>query len=389
MDARGSGDAVSLKAIIGSSAPARAKWLKAADWAAARTLLPWVRARPAGRPPEPSAVRRILVIRPGGIGDAILLLPCLAWLRRWAPHAALHVAAERRNAAVFSIDPSASDLVLTLERSPWRLWRMVRRAGYDVVIDTEQWHALSGLLTARSAAPVRIGFDTNPARSRCYSAVVPYRHDAFEGESFLTLLGGLGAPIPHVDWTAPYLGPGAAAREEAERFAPAGSVAVAVRGGIPERDWGARKLEELLRRVGGETGPVLLLGGEEDRRRGASLARRLGTARVLDATGRLTLAGCAGALARSAAFVGTDSGLMHLASAVGTPVVALFGSGIQAKWAPRGPAHRILNRRLPCSPCTRFGCTPRCPYDVRCLKDIEVEDVADALRGVLAQRHPA
>ena len=88
-------------------------------------------------------------------------------------------------------------------------------------------------------------------------------------------------------------------------------------------------------------------------------------------------------LSRCQLLIGTDAGLMHLAYGVGTPVVALFGAGIEAKWAPRGQRARIINRRVPCSPCTRFGYTPRCPYQVRCLTEISAEEVRQAAQSIL------
>ena len=91
--------------------------------------------------------------------------------------------------------------------------------------------------------------------------------------------------------------------------------------------------------------------------------------------GKTTLMQSAALIQRSRLFVGTDSGLMHLAFGVGTPVVALFGSGVEPKWGLRTSSTRILNRHLPCSPCTRFGLTPPCPIQVQCLREISAEDV--------------
>jgi len=81
----------------------------------------------------------------------------------------------------------------------------------------------------------------------------------------------------------------------------------------------------------------------------------------------------------------TDSGIMHLSIAVGTPVVALFGPGIEEKWAPRDGKSIIINKHLPCSPCTRFGYTPPCPYDARCMQEISVNEVKEAINALLAK----
>jgi ADP-heptose:LPS heptosyltransferase len=76
---------------------------------------------------------------------------------------------------------------------------------------------------------------------------------------------------------------------------------------------------------------------------------------------------------------------MHVAYGVGTPTVSLFGAGIQRKWAPAGGIHIAINKNVPCSPCTKFGYTPKCPYDVRCLSGITVEEVKESVVTLLAR----
>ena len=67
----------------------------------------------------------------------------------------------------------------------------------------------------------------------------------------------------------------------------------------------------------------------------------------------------------------------------------MFGSVILAKWAPAGSRYRAVHKALPCSPCTRYGYTPPCPYGVECMKQIEVDDVLPKLIEALAERHVA
>jgi ADP-heptose:LPS heptosyltransferase len=84
-------------------------------------------------------------------------------------------------------------------------------------------------------------------------------------------------------------------------------------------------------------------------------------------------------------FATGDTGLMHIAYGVGTPTVSLFGAGIQKKWAPIGENHIAINKNLSCSPCTKFGYTPRCPYGVKCLSEITVEEVKEAVLKLLSR----
>ncbi|OGW02152.1 MAG: hypothetical protein A2Z59_03620 [Nitrospinae bacterium RIFCSPLOWO2_02_39_17] len=78
-----------------------------------------------------------------------------------------------------------------------------------------------------------------------------------------------------------------------------------------------------------------------------------------------------------------DSGIMHIACGLGTPTVSLFGPGIENKWAPKGKNHIIINKRLFCSPCTKFGYTPSCPRDAECMRLITVDEVEDAVLKLL------
>lgn len=391
MEPRRAGHALSLSAILRASGPWRLKCLKLCDAIVGRLLLRGRGRRiPADRAPVALArVRRVLVIRPGGIGDAVLLVPFLRQVRETFPQATVDLVAERRNAEVFEMLDGTIDHLYCYDRHPWSMWRELAQRSYDIVYDTEQWHHASALLARATGAPIRIGFDTNPARNRCYTTLVPYRQDDFEGESFLRLLSTVIARSVRVDWHQPFLQPRPADRRWAdERLAGRAVVAIALRGGVRERCWDLEKFSALVPRLQ-EIGfdACLLLGSRSDRPWARRLARRCpaGRDRLIDLTGAIPLARSVAIVSRCRLFIGTDSGLMHLAAAVGTPVVALFGAGIAAKWAPRGPRHRVVNHHLACSPCTRFGLTPVCPIRVRCLREISVEEVFRAAREGLGR----
>jgi heptosyltransferase-2 len=104
---------------------------------------------------------------------------------------------------------------------------------------------------------------------------------------------------------------------------------------------------------------------------------------AFDLTGKTTLMEAAAVLRRCRLLITADSGLMHLAVAVGTKTISLFGSGIEKKWAPQGKNHLVINKRPECSPCTRFGYTPGCAFDVACLSAITVDEVVAAALTVL------
>jgi heptosyltransferase-2 len=124
---------------------------------------------------------------------------------------------------------------------------------------------------------------------------------------------------------------------------------------------------------------VVVLGGEAEREQGAALAAAGGEG-VASAAGAFSLVGSGALLRRADVVVSGDTGLLHLATAVGTPVVGLYGPGVREfGFFPYGGPARVLERDLPCRPCTAHG-GPRCPLGHHdCLRTITPDEVLSAL----------
>ena len=331
-------------------------------------------------PPKPvvNSYGRFLVIRPGGIGDAALLAPALLAIQSAYPSADLDVLAERRNAGVFPLIPG---IRRTLRYDVPRELLAALRGGYDLVIDTEQWHRLSAIVTRFAGAPRTIGFATNE-RERLFTDPVAYSHDWYEAEAFCRLLEPLGIALCPVD--PPFLTvPPAATAKAQELLGPLAGQPFAVLypgASIPERRWGTAKFRQVGEGLRSQGIVPVVVGGAEDGPAGEAIVAPDG----LNLAGRTTLAETAAVIAGSRLLMGGDSGILHLAVGLGTPTVSFFGPGIEAKWGPRGFRHRVLNRHLACSPCTRFGTTPHCPHGARCMAEIEPEEVLAACWDLLA-----
>jgi len=320
----------------------------------------------------------VLLIRPGGIGDAVLLAPAIIALKQNFPDAAISVLAERRNAAVFALCPRVNR-VLRYD-IPSELFETLR-GRYDLVIDTEQWHRLSAVVARLCLPRMLIGFGTN-VRRRLLGREVSYSHDDYEAISFLRLLEPLGIDAGLLE--PPFLTVPEAAEASVERLlAPLEGrpfAAVFPGASIVERRWGAERFRQVAAEVNRFGYPVVVVGGKDDREQGEVIVSGgLG----LNLAGRTSLAETAAVLGRSRLLVSGDSGVLHLAVGLGVRTVSLFGPGIAEKWAPRGEKHTVLNRNLACSPCTKFGTTPPCPYGARCMKEITVGQVTEALLRLL------
>ena len=326
-----------------------------------------------------SSVSRLLLIRPGGIGDAVLLVPVIGHLREVFPLARIEVLAEKRNRGAFALCPDI-DQVLCYD-SPQELWAALS-SGYDVVIDSEQWHRLSALVARMIRSKMKIGYGTNE-RKRLFTQSVDYSHDSYELNSFFELLKPLGIEPPAITHF-PFLTIPADDQDAADTllgtFLVKPFVVLFPGASIPERCWGVEKFHQLALQLNEHGYPVVVIGGKEDQPTGEAIVAGIDG---LNLAGKTSLAGSAAVIEQAALLVSGDSGMLHVGVGLGRPTVSLFGSGIAAKWAPRGDRHVVLNKQLPCSPCTKFGYTPPCPIDTQCLREISVEDVLSAALSLL------
>lgn len=341
------------------------------------------------QPAAPAAASsRILVIRPGGMGDMILLIPVLKRLMAAIPDAAVEVVCERRNREVLSLS-GLPVTILEADARPLQTWWRLRRGGYRAVVDTEQFHHLSALLARVTGAPVRIGFKLNPLRNPLYTHLIAYDMDGHEGVQFMRLLEPLGAAGAYEaegclkpDWS----GVRPAVREELTHLAEGRRIVALHAGGTRiEKRWGSDRFGSLAAALMRESGVAAAwVGGPEDRLESQQAARLAGAGegRQMDGAGRLSLAETAWILSRSGVFVGGDSGVAHLAVALGVRTVVLFGPGDPLKWGLEDARHRVIRQKRPCAPCALFGYQKSCP-DRKCLREIGVARVKEAVQGLL------
>lgn len=334
-------------------------------------------------PPSPSVAppthpKTALLIRPGGIGDAVHLIPTVEALRKHHPNIRVTVLAERRNDGIFRL---VEGIETRRYDSPADLASLFSRR-FDLVVDTEQWHRLSAVVARLVRAPYRIGFGTNPQRSRLFTASLPYDHDRYEAGLFLELLEPLGIveELPPPPW---FPLPPEAVREAGRLLSPlrGGFVTIFPGASIAERRWGGERFAHVVRSAAALGFETVVVGGGAEKGEGETLA----AAGALDLTGRTPLPVTAAVIARSRLLVSGDSGILHLAVALGVPTLSLFGPGRHLKWAPRGERDRVVRHDLPCSPCTTFGTTPPCPHGVRCMGEIAPSEVTSRLCLLLGQ----
>ncbi len=315
---------------------------------------------------------RILIIRPGGIGDAVLLIPAILQIKNAFPKAEIHLLAEKRNHEILSLCQDI-DRIFCYDRFKELTQVLLNR--YDAVIDTEQWYRLSAVIAYWTRAPLRIGFATNE-RKKLFNKQVPYNQEMNEISSFLSLAEALtGTPAKEVK--TPFLHIPEALEKKVgpliESFSGEKLVALFPGGSREEKKWPLEKFRELALQLNRSGHPLVIVGGEKDVLAGQQITEGLSS--TLNLAGKLSLPETAALLRDAHLLITNDSGIMHVAYAVGTATLSLFGPGNEKKWAPKGTRHAVISKELDCRPCSRYGSIPSCETDVECLKTIEVEEV--------------
>jgi heptosyltransferase-2 len=268
----------------------------------------------------------------------------------------------------------------------WRLGRALRARKYErVYLPHRSWR--SAALAILSGARERIGFADSPAAAT-YTRRVPRAERGHEVERLLALAGEPDAPAP----TPPLrLALTADDRAQADAWLRAHNVGDGFVAMAPGSIWGTKRWPGYAALAAALEQPVVVVGGRED----AMLAETVvGAARgrVHSAAGALGLRASAALIARAAVRVTNDSAPLHLATAVGTPIVAVFGPTVPALgFGPRGARDMVVEHpSLACRPCSAHG--PQvCPLGHhRCMRELSVEVVHAAVAAVLGmEAHPA
>lgn len=275
-----------------------------------------------------SAVHQILVVTLSNIGDAVMTTPVLETLHRRYPDAVVDLVADRRSAEVFAHCPYLGRIVIKEKRGGWRgtlqLIRSLRRTHYDLVVDLRT-DGLAYLLRARRRLTKWQAKARGPHAVEAHMAV-------------LAALGDNDIPPTRI-WLAPQLDAEASQRLQA----PPGTRWLALGPGAnwEPKIWPLAHFRDLAERLQNDFDAIVLLGGPNDAERCDFLARAL-PVQTLNLAGRTTLLQAAAVLAHVRIFVGNDSGLGHIASAVGTPTLTLFGPGQPERYRPWGEHARWL-----------------------------------------------
>jgi heptosyltransferase II len=341
---------------------------------------------------------RLVVRTPNWLGDIVMALPAIAAVRAAHPDAHLVLAAPAAFAAFCAAVPGV-DGVVPLSGSGIRAIgdhaRALTAGGFDVAILFTNSFA-SALAAARAGIAERWGYDLD-WRDRLLTRAIPAKPRRPRGRSdpgvgpsphhsayYLRLVASLGMP--------PAPGPAAAAVDvpapaivQARALLDAAGLAPGTRlvGFAPgaaygsAKRWPPERVADAIARLAAAGVRAVMVGAPADREIARAIQSALDPAvrpSVVDLVGATDVATLMAVLARCDVVVANDSGAMHVASAVGRPVVAIFGPTDERATAPLGP-HTLVRHDVWCRPCLLRAC----PIDHRCLRGVAAADVVAAV----------
>ncbi|MGZ8939536.1 MAG: putative lipopolysaccharide heptosyltransferase III [Limisphaerales bacterium] len=320
---------------------------------------------------------RILVIKLKLIGDVLLATPVFQALRLKYPGARLSVCVSRGTEMILDGDPSVDEVfagtpprstgAMGKMRAELELYRKVRAGKFDLVLDLTTSDR-SAILTRLSGGRQRIGYESDKGfigRSRLYTERVQPIRGEHVVRKHCRILKPLGIEVMDPKLSFPLSDQD---KRAAEKVLPIGKVFFQVHpvSRVAKKNWPVEFMAETVDRIAAR-GWVPVITGSNDPQEQAGIAelRRLLKCEHVDVSGALSLKAL-GALSRRAKFyLGVDTAPMHIAAAVGTPVVVLFGPSSEKLWAPWCERSLVLSRELECRlPCKNKECET-----IHCLRE--------------------
>ena len=340
----------------------------------------------------PAAPRNVLIIKPSAIGDVVHGLPVLNLLRRKWPDARISWLVTPACAGILDGHPMLHE-VIHFDRKAyakaWRSWRTfkslraftrrLRERQFDLAIDLQGLFR-SGWLARSTRAPVRVGLSDAREGARFFYT---HRVQTADGQGdaerhavdrYLCVTEALGCGREPVEFPFPTDEPD---RQHVAGLVPWPRYAVL----MPGTNWATKRWA--VERFAALVGPLkekfglesVVAGGPSD----AALAAKIERAGALNLSGRTSLRQLVALLERAAVVVANDSGPMHIAAALGRPLVTPFGPTSPVRTGPYRRMDSVIRLDIPCSPCFSRTCSHQ-----SCLRWLEVDPVLE-----LAERQMA
>lgn len=337
---------------------------------------------------DPRKIKEILVLRTAYTGDVIMTLPLLKPLKELYPGARITFLTSPSSRQAALLNPYV-DEVLEYDafwfygsgKGRYREFLAeLRKREYDLVIDARADIRDILLLVYPARARYRVSYDVGGG-GFLLTHRVPYRELKHKVEYHIDIARFLGAKTDEVCWG---ISPGKTAVERARGLLPAGRPVVAIHPGgrKPLKCWPEQKFSELAKRLASTGASVCVTGSEAEKELAARIAAAVGP-KAANIAGKMDLETLFAVIGAVDLFITGDTAPLHMASAMNTPTVAIFGPSKSKETGPYGNPHRVVEKDFPC----RFTCDEDvCNYvhHNQCMEDISVDDVYSAAKDLLS-----
>jgi 3-deoxy-D-manno-octulosonic-acid transferase/heptosyltransferase-1 len=340
---------------------------------------------------------RILIIKLSAIGDVVHSLPVLSGLKTLYPRSCIHWLVEEAAAGLLQEHPLL-DKVLICRRKSWvkdlkrrkaapfrEFWdflHLVREDHYDLILDLQNLFK-SAFWVALARGNRKLGFSSTKelAYMPLNEKIGSEDFSLHAVDRYLKFVKHLGSYSEQPQFPVPVTKAHLARADQLLGEAGLNGkkvVALHPMALWPTKLWKHGSFGELAKCLAGELGAgVIFTGGMQDWAYVDEITAQISPAPA-NFCGRVNLLELAALFSRCSLLISTDTGPMHLAAAMGTPVVALFGPTAPARTGPYGPGHVVVKAGVACSPCFKKKCN-----DHRCMSEITLDRVLQAVREKL------
>ena len=329
-------------------------------------------------------MENILLIRLSSLGDIVLTTPAIRAIRAHFPNAYIAMLVAKQSADVLRQNPNLNEII-QFNRSArdkdtgemLRILRILRQRKFALTFDFQRKFRTE-LLMYLSGASERVG------KGRLCTIRVPEQGNKHATEHYFDLLHAAGIPAEDRELEM-FL-------SKSERagacyvFEEAGVSELQLKVGLfPGAGWKLREwMPERFASIGDRlvqhfNAQVLIFGGPKDVELVNTVCNLMNEPAIPFA-GTLQIRQLAACIEKCDLFLTNDTGPMHIAAAVGTPTLALFGPGNHIRFQPLGDSHAIIRHDVPCNPCKQF--TDKCKDNI-CMKQITVDEVWDSISKIL------
>lgn len=340
----------------------------------------------SGSSVEQMASEKILLIRLSSLGDIVLTTPAIRAVRSHFPNAYIAMLVGKQSSNVLEKNPHL-DEIIAFDRfakdkdtgEMLRTIRTLRERKFTLAIDFQRKFR-TGLLMYFSGAAQRIG------KGALCTVRVLERDNKHATAHYFDLLHAVG--IRAVDQKLELFLAASERTDASQRFDAAGVRQTGLKVGIfPGAGWKLREwMPQRFAAIGNRlaehfNAEVLIFGGPRESELVHTVADLM-DARAVPFAGNLQVRELAACIEKCDLFLTNDTGPMHIAAAVGTPTVSLFGPGNHIRFQPLGGLHQTIRHDVACSPCKQF--TDKCKNNI-CMKKITVDEVWQSISDVLAR----